>query len=256
MTIRDSIAAIVPEWLDGFVAKRLMWSIGLVLDADWTLTEEGIKARMPGVGTPEALPYIGADRLIDKGPAESNESYAARLSSAFDTWRGAGNPYKLLEQLRSYFLPSPPALRVVSDNSIWHEIDPTTGDVTRTKVSPRNWVWDPFAADLTDTPRWHRGWVIIDSSNGPWSQWMLGEPGVTLGDGHTLGSTATVDEVASVQRIVRRWKPQHVHAMHVIVTFDPTLFRTINAPGSPMPSGDYDQYDNRAPDAAYWEGAI
>jgi hypothetical protein len=250
MSLRDSIASTLVPFLAGRIAYRLQWSIALALDADWALLREGIKARMPGVGTPQALGYIGADRLIDRGPSEPAANYATRLSGAFDTWRGAGNPHKLLEQLRAYFLPDPHAIRVVSNASVWHEIDPTTEEITRTKAS--NWIWDAFTA----TPRWWRGWVVIDSSAGPWTQWFIGDPDVFLGDGHTLGSTATVSQVLDVKRIVRRWKPQHVHAMHIIVTFDASLFQASDAPGAPMPSGDYADSDNRSPDAAYWGGVI
>ena len=255
MTIRDSFAAIVPPWLAERVAARLQWSIGLVLDAHWDMVREGVKARMPGEGTDEALPAIGADRLIERGPSESAESYAARLSASFDTWRGAGNPHKLLEQLRAYFLPNPPRIRAVSDAGVWHEIDPITAAITRTKTSPSNWVWDGYSAP-TSSPRWWRGWIVIDSSAGPWSQWLIGEPGITLGDGHTLGSTATVDDVTSIRRIVRKWKPAHVHVHDVIITFAETRFQPSDAPGVDMPAGDYADFAARATDAAYWDGGI
>lgn len=259
MTLRDGFRLISPPWLTRRVGERLQWTIGLALDGYAEAVREGIKARMPGVGTPEALPRIGNDRQIDRGPSESDESYAARLSAAFDTWRVAGNPAPLLEQLRAYFLPTPPPIRVVCDRSVWHEIDPTSSVVTRTKPTVPNWVWDTHAVHASPAPgapRWWRGWVIIDSSAGPWSQWLLGEPGVALGDGHTLGSTATVEEVLSIQRIVRRWKPAHVHAVHVIVTFDASLFEATNPAGAPMPSEDYEDFASRAADAAYWEGAL
>lgn len=254
MTIRDSFEVISPPWLTKRVAKRIGWTIGLALDGYRELVREGVKARMPGVGSADALPLIGADRQIERGPTESEESYAARLSGAFDTWRVMGNPRPLLEQLRAYFLPSPPPIRIVSDRAVWHEIDPTTAAVTRTRTSPVNWIWDTYSAG--PTPRWWRGWVVIDSSAGPWSQWLIGEPGVLLGDGHTIGSTATVEEIESIRRIVRRCKPANVHVMNVCVTFDATLFRASNAPGGSMPNGNFDDYANRPTDAAYWEGVI
>lgn len=256
MGFRDSFARISPPWLAEDVSSRINYALGVVLDAMSDRVREGVRARMPGVGTPDALPFIGNDRQIDRGPSESATGYAARLTRAFDSWRVAGNARELLAQTRAYFLPSPPPIRIVNDRSVWHSIDPTTGEVTRSIASPPNWTWDDDASSATPTPaspRWWRAWLVIDSSAGPWRQWFYGEPGVTFGSGLTWGSTATEEEVQSIRRVVAKWKPAHAHA-RVILTFAAGLFEASDAPGSPMPSQDYDAYENRSRDAAYWEG--
>lgn len=261
MTIRDSFSRGLPPWLLRRVAGRLLWSVGLILDTKNELTRQGVKARMPGVGTPTALPAIGDDRLIDRGPEEPEDNYALRLSSAFDTWRSAGNAIRLLENLRAYFLPNPLPLRLVSDRSVWHQIDQTTGIVTRQKgddLGADNWHWDPFAAGSPPF-RWWRGWVIIDAS-AMWTQWLVGElpigSGVIVGDGHTVGSTATPEQVASIRRIVRRFKPAHAHVYSIIVTFVDGLFsQHKQLTDAPMPNGNYHRLENRSTDAIYWQGA-
>jgi hypothetical protein len=262
MSFRDSIKLISPPWLAGRVTERIGYAVGLVLDATNDQIREGVRARMPGEGTPDALPFIGNDRQIDRGPRESADSYAARLREAFDTWRAAGSARAMLGQLRAYFLgtASPPPIRIVSDRSVWHTIDNVTGIVTKYVPGSglRNWRWDAFSSSLASppgSPRWWRAWVVIDSSSGPWEPWYLGDPNVSLGDGHTLGSTATVEEVTSIRKIVRKWRPANAHLVNVIVTFDAALFDTGNAPGAPMPDGDYDDYAARTLDAAFWEGA-
>lgn len=256
-TFRDSIRSIAPPWLLDPVGELVLWTAGAMPDVLNEWVRQGVRARMPGAGTPTALPFLGADRQIERGPEESDESYAARIRRAFDSWRIAGSPFELLAQLRAFFLPSPPPLRIVSDRSVWHTIDPTSGAVTKIITSPRNWAWDALSSSASTppgSPRWWRAWAIIDSSAGPWEQWFLGEPNVALGGGRTLGSTATEEEVASVRRIVRRWKPANVHIVNVIVTFTASLYEATDPPGAPMPAEDHDLYENRAVDAAFWEG--
>lgn len=265
MTIRDSFSRGMPPWLLRAIGNRLFYSIGTVLDGVNSLLREGVKARMPGVGTPGALASIGDDRLIDRGPTEPDENYAGRLTSAFDTWRVMGNPYKLLLNLAAFFSPSIQGLRLVSDRGVWYTLDPDTYDaanpsddcITRRRGSDdagtTNWNWDPIAAGAPPYRYW-RGWVIIDAA-GRWSQWHVGTDGVIVGDGHTVGSTATLEEVASIRRIVRRCKPAGAHVVSIIVTFVDGIFdasKTIAT--SPMPNGNYDRLDQRTTNAIYWAG--
>lgn len=268
MTLRESFAAISPPWFSKRVAQRYLWSIGLVLDAMKQKMENGIKARFPNVYTDESLADIGNDRLIDRGPTEPAAAYGDRLSGAFDTWRSAGNAIKLLENVSAYFAPSLIPIRLVDDLGFWFELDPTTGAVTRTRPgptaapvgdklrtqrAPRNWYWDTSSATSATWRPW-RAWVVVDASDGRWQQWYIGTSQVVLGDGHTLGSTATADEIASIRRIVKRFKPAHVHVVNIVVTFSATVFRATNPPGAPMPSQNYDDPLARSTQAIYWQG--
>ncbi len=169
MPFRDSILAISPPFLteEGGTAEAVQYAEGEVLDAitDWTI--EGVQASMPGIGTPDALYLCGLDMLIDRGPNETDSHYAVRLQKAVDSHRIRGNPEELLRQLFAWFSPSTlTPIRLVSDSAVWHEINLTTEVVTKTVVGT-NWTWDAFAWNGS-TGRWHRGWVIIDSSAGPW----------------------------------------------------------------------------------------
>jgi hypothetical protein len=55
----------------------------------------------------------------------------------------------------------------------------------------------------------------------PWSPALLGA--VVLGDGTTLGSTATVEDVRDVRRVVRTWKSAHSYPAWVYVLHDPSI---------------------------------
>ena len=227
-TFRDSIIAISPPWLSGLVGGALQFTnaIGLDAVAQWTI--EGVKASMPGIGTPDALPYIGRDRNIDRGPTETDAAYAARLSAAFDTWATAGTATTLLQQFNAYFSPNTATpLYLVANNSTWHSINTATNAVTKTP-NAGNWTWDANAATA-----WARGWVIIDSTNGPWTPdyWSSTDSSV-WGDGGTWGSSAPLTAVSQLNSLLDKWRPANVSPAQIIVMFSSTLFIPSNAPGT------------------------
>ena len=251
MPFRDSILAISPPYLTepGGTAEGVQYSEGTVLDAlaDWAVF--GVEASMPGVGTPTALSLIGRDMQIDRGPNETDDHYATRLQRAIDSHRVKGSGPELLKQLAAWFSPSIlTPIRLVSNAAVWHEINLTTLVVTKTVVGT-NWNWDAFTA-----VRWWRGWLIIDSSVAPWTRDLWGDPG-NWGDGGTWGSDATLDHVNQIRRIVDRWKPMHINAINVIVTFSATLFERTDA-SPPNPSGTSDTALWRTGyNAIFWNGA-
>lgn len=249
MPFRDSILEVSPPFLceEGGVAEAIQYAEGTTMDAigDWMI--EAVQASMPGIGTPDALYLCGRDMQIDRGPTETDDHYIARLQGAIDSHRVRGAPGELLKQLAAWFSPSVATpIRLVSHSAVWHEIDLTTLVVTKTVVGT-NWDWDAF------TSRWWRGWVIFDSSGGPWTPDLWGDPG-NWGDGGTWGSNATVSEVAQLRAWVEKWKPAHLVAMNMIVTFDATLFEVADA-SPPNPSGTSDTALWRVGyNALFWKG--
>lgn len=251
MPLRDSILAISPPFTaeEGGTGEALQYSIATVLDGvrDWTV--QGVLASMPGYGTNDALYLIGKDMKIDRGPNETDAHYIDRLQGAIDSHRVKGSPVELLRQLAAWFSPSVATpLRLVSNNAVWHSINPTTLVVTKTVVGT-NWSWDAYA-----TVRWWRGWVIIDSTSAPWTPDLWGDPG-TWGDGGTWGSDATIDQVKQLQSWVDKWKPAHIHAVNIIVTFATTEFEVADA-SPPNPNGDGESSLWRTThNAIFWNGA-
>lgn len=246
-TIRDAVAGLSPPWLLGTVGGRLMYSIAIQCDAFWEVGRQAVKAHMPGLegSTASALSYVGAERQIDRYIDETNDQYAARLAIAHDTHRGQGGPQELINQLQIAvtYLDGGGAVpvRAVSNSGVWWSRPSVAGQFTQTKSSPNNWVWDAL------TTRWWRGWVIIDSSAGPWAVDIWGTPGV-WGDGGTWGSDATVAEVAQVESIVRRWKAAH-ETIQIIVSFDAALYEPTDT-SPPNPNGTSDTYAWQATQSA------
>lgn len=246
----SSLRAIAVSWLNGPIGNALITPMTTMINGLASWATNGVWARFPDLAPPDALGYIGNDRNLERGPAQTDAGYATQLRKAFDTWRVAGNASTVLRQLAAYFtgIASPP-LRAVSDSSIWHEYDYVTDAVTKTIVGT-NWTWDGFTGT-----RWWRGWVVIDSSVAPWAidLWAADE---FWGDGGTWGSTASYDEVISILRVVNKWKPAHVHNVYVIVTFDASLFERTDA-SPPNPSGTSDTPLWRFPlAAAFWPGIV
>lgn len=207
-------------WLQDDVGGVILRAHGVVVDALDDRLRQGIMAALPGQGTPTALGYIGSDRQIERGPTQTDQGYAAQLSAAFDTWRGAGGARTILNQMRLYYAPANgPTMRAVSDHAVWHEQDPVTGNVVKTVVIPSNWNWDGNA-------RWWRGWVILQST-GQWTLDYWNLPGV-WGDGGVWGSNMSYGEAQSIKNILRKWKAAHNTDATIILTFDPSLFQKSN----------------------------
>ncbi len=250
MPFRDSILEISPPFLLGPVGTAVQWAEGAVLDATVERMILGVLASMPGYGPSDALAYIGHDMQIERGPNETDDHYIGRLQGAIDSHRIKGAGPELLRQLLAWFSPSTVTpLRLVSNRAVWHEIDTTTEVVTKTVVGT-NWNWDEF------TPvRWWRGWVIIDSSAGPWTADVWDDTDDSLwDDGGTWDSDMNESEVAQLTRIVSKWKPARI-AARIIVTFDASLFERTDT-AHPNPDGDGEDSSYRAPLAASFHGVI
>lgn len=250
MSFRTTIEAISPSWLLGENGKAFMGVFGQMLDNLMLQLKDGIKARFPEYAPDDALGYIGHDRTIERGPLETAVGYKARLRQAVPSNKKRGSPGMLLTQLAGFFSGTgQPSLRLVSyspaaGGALWFEYDWTTGLSTRTVVNPQNWNWD------YDFTKWHRGWVVIDGSALGWTSWSLGE-GITMGDGHTFGSSAPQEVVAGIRSVVQKWKPANVYAVKIIVTFTSGILRRTDA-APPNPDGDWDVSANRDPGAVYW----
>lgn len=237
-TNRDAIKARSPTWLQTGTGEKLLYSVGLMLDCYAEMARQGMIAHMPGQGTPDALPVIGQDRLIDQGFQESSAAYALRLQQSFDTWAGAGGAWRTLSNLLGFVSPAAPMVRVVTSGGIWDSINdpnaPNTGTPTwryYSALGPGNdWNWD-------GTFPWWRAYTIIYSP----PALNLWNPAPTIGSGPAIGQapgsigfSATPAQVQSMRKIAARWKGGNTWLQWMIVSFDTTYFPPINnAPKEP-----------------------
>lgn len=283
-----------PSW---FVTDKITMPDGTVVEVDnrvnytWLLMKDfaqqrlryGVQARMIGLAPTDALTYIGRALDTPQGPSESTDAYRARLTTAIDDKRLAGTAWPLLRQIRGYCSPHLVRVRLVNEHGHWYTLD---RDGTQSTHRYSAWNWDSGRANAlqlktlrhrANAPAvfspaipWSKFWVVIYPTTGaptePWQRDGTWGDGQTWGDnGETWGSTATLDDVFAIRRIVRRWKPIGSRCVSIIVCFDDTDFDPASA-APPLPDGTWTyagKYDPSTPgrcvparssNALYWEG--
>lgn len=255
-TLRNIAMRIAPRWLKGPNASRVLYAPGLVNDAAAVLEGEGLRAGLPQIANDDALPFLGRDRVLTRGPSELAADYSTRLTSFRKAHRGRGGTYELLRQLRYWYSPYFRSITYVQNNSIWYQID-AGGTITKTdKSATPNWKWDARwgGVGAAANPVWWRFWIIVDGS--PYFQWKWGD-GHHYGDPDLVwGTTMPAWAVNGIRGIIKTWKCQDTFCDRVILTYDPTLFLPTNAPGPTMPGGNWDVASNRATAATYIQGVI
>ncbi len=257
-TILERFQNWLPWWLTADAGGNVAASLALLADDFTARAKLALVSRFPSYAPDDAaLAAMGRDRLIVRGINEPSAAYAARLSRAFADHKTRGTPYTLLEQLRAY-LQADCVVRTVDQAGNWFSID---ADGNRSSsLNTGNWDWDGGAPNA-----WSRFWVIIYPVNGvtPWAiadNWgdaALWGSGVWGTAGATIGTTATVDQVAAVRSIIRNWKPANAVCEWVIVAFDAATFTPA---GATNPAGEWAGWSNntggpvRLATARYWRG--
>lgn len=269
LSFRGTLRKLVPPWLSDVGTNLLpargfkfLWSHAVLLDAGIQDNVEGLRARMPGVGTPTALPYIGRDRVIRRGRDESDASFAARQLRWREDHKTRGSAWAVMAQVKAYLTPHKPLMRIVTNNGTWKTLNPDdTREIVVTRPTP-NWDWDG------DDTKISRAWLIIYPPPALWTQGPAwGDPDLWDGawgsEGFTWGSTATPAEVDSVRAIVKEWKAAHTLYQNIIIAFDEADFDPTGAPGAPLPDGTWGHWSKtvagvqvpaRLLNACYWDG--
>lgn len=261
--IRKSLA---PRWLTEGDGELVGYSLDLLKDAFTKRLLLGLLARFPqndSDGTPapsDALALIGRDRRVVRGINESPESYSTRLLSWLDDRKTQGNPFTLMDRLAAY-TGSGCVFRTVDVNGNWftRAVDGTRSFV----LAQGNWDWDgdPLAAQ-----HWSRFWVIIYPPSSLWVKEQAFASGEKFGAAqHTLGTTATSDQVATMRSIVSDWKPGGTRCVNIIVAFDPASLNPSMGSTDPLPHGKWEhwsrqvagvQASSRLSTARYWDGTV
>lgn len=160
---RDAIMELAPPWLSKGNAEKLLYDFGLCGDALLEKLNQANRARMPGQGTSTALVFIGNDRVIPRGPFESDHDYARRLPKAFEAWQRAGARRAVLSQVAAYLSLTNtvgPGLiaAIVGGNQPTWDIYYSGADVGTPPVhvvTPGSFDWDGHMS------RWWRAWLVI-----------------------------------------------------------------------------------------------
>lgn len=266
LQLRDGIRRFVPPWLsDRFqsgrtVGFRLLWTVGLVLDAMVEGAQQGTIARMPGLGTVTALPYVGRDRRIVRGFDETHEGYASRLQGWREAHQISGHAFAILEQIAGYLAGYPMLSRVVTNSGFWWSRNADGVFSWQRPTSPSNWDWDGESG-------WSRFWVILYPPASLWLPYPTYAAGSKKWGEGTWGTTATREQVDQIRALVQDWKHPSSQCNGIIIAFDPDSFNptTPGGLGSGLPFGEWGNWSvggngtrtkARLDTARYWRGTV
>jgi hypothetical protein len=208
VTFRDSLRKLSPRWLQGRNGERLLYAMGVQMDAFGDGCVEAVRLRYPVDANPEPLPYLGRDRRMSRGRSETDATYAARLRGWLDAHRFRGGPYAMLAQIHAYYSPNAFPVQLVYRSGRRYSMD-SAGVVTVDDV--------PFNIDAMPA-KWARFWLFYEwpASVGNDGEW--GDVG-TWDDGGTWDTTLTVQDVADIRLVPREWTAAHAQGQ-VVLTSD------------------------------------
>jgi len=216
-------------WLQREWGQKFRYAYRLVLDAMAENVRLGVRARCPGAGPPDALAYVGRDRVIVRGPLESDDSYATRLAGAFDAWQRAGAYEGTMRQVSAFFLPVTVPVLEVNTRARWATLASYGAALAYAFGDPAAWNWDGDAG----LPA--RAWVVLQPPPGTWDRGAWGD-GV-WGPERAWGfATTPPGEPTSVSAIVAAWKAAQTLA-RVIVSYAPGWPSPVAPPGPTYPDG-------------------
>lgn len=222
VTHRDTLLKLAPWWLRGYRMIRILFAIGILIDAVAEQLLQGLRRRFPGYeDASDALGVIGRDRRIRRGPNEPDATYALRLQRWLDDHPRRGNAYALLRQFFAYYRTSPYAADLVYLNGTGYSLD-TAGNITSNDQPTFN----PDAI-----PKRGRWWLFVYWPEVPPGDGIWSDPG-TWDDGGVWDSGLTVQQVTDLRLIPREWG--NGHSIGSVVLLAPGSVPTDYTTGGPM----------------------
>lgn len=184
------LPGIAPRWLKGPRAAALFETVGVALDVTVDAAKQAVFSRFPGLAPADALPHLGAERKIERYPADTDDSHRGRVAAAWDLWPWGGTETGMLNAFHAAGFA----------NVTMHAARDLAG-------MPGEGVWPPDG----DTANWSRFWIRIDATTAAGNPfgWARRYWGAGQWNTGTWGSTATRAEVALVRRVVATWKSAH-----------------------------------------------
>ena len=283
--LRDSIKVISPPWLQTGNGEKLLYTIGLLHDALCEKANQATRASMPGLGTGDALPYIGADNVLSQGPAETAASFVARNSSALDAWAHAGSRASVLQQVLNYVsgfenaatTGQVPRGVIVSSSAAgtwatwdtYYNTTALTAQPNHISITSGNWNWD---ANFRNSNAFLILFFESGATLGP-APFVFGSPGITIGTNAnvSIGLSVPSAVVTQLRALVKLWKSARTYYPNFIFCFNGgdssagTEFSPNSSAGSGNPDGTFGRWakyvshaavPSRTADARYADGVI
>jgi hypothetical protein len=201
------LQALVPTAFQDAVGQAFVGALASGVDAAIDRIAQSVKAKLSGLSPADALAAVGAERIIERGPNETDAAYVARLQGAWDTWPWAGTPYGMLQAFKGLGYPNTGVViaqvrggRVCSLDAGGNLVVAAAGNALWCTDSLK----DPYGSPY-DQPFWSKFDVIFVS---PFlASW---------GAGATLPGSSS-DEVNRIRRLIAAWKPAHATCNRIAV---------------------------------------
>ena len=167
---------------------KVVFTTRLAADAVVEKLEQAIRARMPGIGDPSAIPLLCNDRVITPGPGQTNDQVVGMLSNAWKLWKQAGLRRSVLQAVwwalydpTIVYSSKVPICAIVGGDgtsSTWDTLysDSDPSSPTHASVSPPNFNWDGLQFG-------RRCWLILYANALPTGQSGTGASVVSLSAG-------------------------------------------------------------------------
>lgn len=226
---RDVIKSISPPWLCVGTGEKYMYNLGLACDALLEKLNQAMRAHMPTLCPPSALPYIGRDRVMFQGPLESDDDFNSRLKKSLDSWQKAGSRQAVMQQVLLYVQTFavadtdqvPQIVIVNSSGSGTYATWDTYYNTSDTNQAPShilkttsNWNWDG-----TYKHWWNFLVLFFDpaSTLQPEDDWGTGTWGET---GGSWGLNVDANTFGIMRVLVRLWKRANTYYPFFIISWD------------------------------------
>lgn len=202
-SFRSLALGIAPPWLQGGTQEeaqgeyggRLTTLLGWVFDL---LEERRKQASLAALaqGTTTALPILGTDRDLYRGPNETDDAWAERIRGALASWQRAGDAPEMLRQIHAYLIDTQPnyntdtplAALVASNGTAawWTWIDVEPDALPESAVVADNW-------DIDGTQVNWRVWLVLYQHPQP-----TGESGASAAVDAVAGGFADVSGLTGI----------------------------------------------------------
>lgn len=235
ITFRNVFERLAPTWLTTGDGAKVLYSLGLILDASLERVRQSLVARFPEyTESEESLALIGRDRLIVRGRAESADAYAKRLIQ----WRYPlghrvrGNAWGMLRQVRAYFGNTVDQF-TIDRRGTWCRVNADGSE----SYALNTGLW-AGGNDLPVSPNWARFWLGVNAPAGwTYPQTLLVEGPTALWGGvleetseYVLGiDGATQSDIQALRQIAGDWKPAGTRKEYLLIVLDPAFSVNLNS---------------------------
>lgn len=182
-TYKDYIIDISPTWLQEADGQSFSRGYAQLKDAAIASAKQAVLERMPDRASPEALELLGGERQLDKGTAETEDEFRARIKDAWSQWQYAGTAYGVLLALK---LAGYSNVHLLVHNGKYYTLD-SGGDLSVAEA--------PGGVLATNPDFWNVFTLLFYSPLASW--WAPSVP------------SEFSDEMENIRRLVKLWKPAH-----------------------------------------------